>query len=61
MYFRYIDDILRDIKQHDIEDKVLEINKLHPSLKFTHECETNSSIAFLGMMNCCSGGEVAST
>ena len=61
MYFRYIDDILRDIKGHDIEDKVLEINKYHLSLKFTHECDTNSSIAFLDMMNCCSEGEVAST
>ena len=61
MYFRYMDDILRDIKRHDIEDKVLEINELHPSLKFTHECETNSSIAFLDMMICRSEGEVKST
>ena len=61
MYFRYMDDILRDIKRHDIEDKVLEINELHPSLKFTHECETNSSIAFLDMMICRSEGEVTST
>ena len=61
MYFRFIDDILRGIKGHDIEDKVLEINEYHLSLKFTHECETNSSIAFLDMMNCCSEGEVAST
>ena len=61
MYFRYMDDILRDIKGHDIEDKVLEINELHPSLKFTHECETNSSIAFLDMMICRSESEVTST
>ena len=58
MYFRYMDDILRDIKRPDIEDKVLEINDLHPSLKFTHEFETNSSIAFLDMMICRSEGEV---
>ena len=61
MYFRYMDDILRDIKRHDIEDKVLEINELHLSLKFSHKCEINSSIAFLDMMICRSEGEVTST
>ena len=59
--FRYVDDIVRDIKRHSIEDKVLEINELHPSLKFADECETNSSIAFLDMMICRSEGEVTST
>ena len=40
--FRYVDDIVRDIKRHSIEDKVLEINELHPSLKFADECETKA-------------------
>ena len=61
MYYRYMDDILRDIKRHDIRGKVLEINELHPSLKFTHECETNSSIAFLDMMICRTESELTST
>ena len=42
-----MDDILRDIKCHQVEDKLKEINNLHPSLQFTCERETSNSIAFL--------------
>lgn len=39
MYDRYMDDILRDIKLSQTEDKLKEINSLHPNLKFTAEQE----------------------
>ena len=45
----------------DIEDKALEINKLHASLKLTHERETNSSITFLDMMTCHYKSELTDT
>ena len=47
LYSRYMDDLLRDIKSHQIDNKLIEINRLHPSLKFTVEHETDSSIPFL--------------
>ena len=49
LYSRYMDDVLRDIKSHQIDNKLIEINRLHPSLKFTVERETDSSIPFLDM------------
>ena len=36
LYSRYMDDILRDIKKDEIAVELLEINNMHPSLKFTH-------------------------
>ena len=36
-----ISDIFRDIKRHDVEDKAVEINELHPSLKFNHNRDNN--------------------
>ena len=45
----FLDDVLRDIKSHQIDNKLIEINRLHPSLKFTVERETDSSIPFLDM------------
>ena len=50
IYSRYMDDILRNIKSYHVEEKLQEINQLHPSLKFTCERETNNSIAFLDML-----------
>ncbi len=61
LYFQYMDDILRDMKCHDVEDKLKEINNLHPSLQFTCERETNNSIAFLDMLICRSEGKLTST
>ena len=49
LYSRYMDDILRDIKNDRIDDKLKEINDIHPSLKFTVERENNTSIPFLDM------------
>ena len=47
LYTRYMDDILRDIEEGLIAQKLNEINSLHPALKFTVETETDG--AFLDM------------
>jgi len=51
VYFRYVDDILiiYDIHQTNIEDVLLEFNKLVPKLKFTIEKEENQKINFLDL------------
>ena len=49
LFSRYMDDILREVKKSRTEDKLNEINSLHPSLKFTIEEENQNSIAFLDM------------
>ena len=61
VYTRYMDDILRDISSDDIDDKLVEINSLHPSLKFTIEREVDSSIPFLDMRITRSGDTLQST
>jgi hypothetical protein len=50
-YFRYADDILiiYDIRQTNIEDVLLEFNKLVTKLKFTIEKEENQKINFLDL------------
>ena len=47
VYERYMDDILRDIKKNKVQEKLDEINRLHPNLKFTSEVESDERIAFL--------------
>ena len=37
LFTRYMDDILRDIKCNEIDNKLAEINNLHPNLTFTIE------------------------
>ena len=37
LFTRYMDDILRDIKRDEIDNKLVEINNLHPNLTFTIE------------------------
>ena len=39
MYFRYMDDVIRDIKTRRVEEKLAEINNLNPALDFTAERE----------------------
>ena len=41
LYDRYMDDILKEEKKEKIEQKLEEINKLHPNLKFTLEREND--------------------
>ena len=60
LYFRYMDDILRDIKKHHIKAKLEEINFLHSVLKFTREQE-NGSILFLDMRTCHHANILSST
>ena len=49
LYTRYMDDILRDINKNDIDQKLEELNSLHPLQSFTVERETNGTIPFLDM------------
>ena len=61
MYFRYMDDILRDINEVDIDTKLIEINRFHQSLKFTLETEADCSIPFLDLKLIRKGKEIQST
>ena len=56
-----MDDIIRNIKQIDIEEKLATINNLHPSLKFTIEREENGSIPFLDMKIIHNNGQLSLT
>ena len=49
LYYRYMDDIVREIKTENIDQKLNEINSYHPALKFTIEKETDNSLPFLDM------------
>jgi len=49
LYYRYMDDILRDIKYTNVEEKLDEINQYHPNLKFTIENEKDGCLPFLDM------------
>ena len=50
-YFRYIDDILliyaQDLDLHRITDR---LNNVEPSIKFTYELESNSTLPFLDII-----------
>lgn len=61
LYTRYMDDILRDIKCSAIDQKLQDINKLHPSLKFTIEQEENGTLPFLDMKIINDNGKLTST
>ena len=50
LFSRYMDDTIRDIKRNRKEEKLYELNNLHPSLKFTMEEEDdNGQLAMLDM------------
>ena len=61
LYARYMDDILQNMKVRLIDEKLEEINNLHPSLTFTIERENDSSIPFLDMRIINEGGNLSST
>ena len=42
-----MDDIIREIERAKIQEKLNEINQLHPKLKFTVEMEENGKLPFL--------------
>ena len=50
LFARYMDDILRSIKNFEVQQKLEEINNYHPSLKFTIERETEQTLPFLDML-----------
>ena len=58
---RYMDDILRSIRASHIQQKLEEINRLHPSLKFTIEIEINAKLPFLDMLIIRIGTKLSST
>ena len=49
LFERYMDDILRTIKEQFIQAKLKEINALHPNLKFTLEVEAEGKLSFLDL------------
>ena len=49
LYFRYMDDIIRDISSNKLQEKLQEINSYHESLKFTQEEESDGILPFLDM------------
>ena len=61
LFTRYMDDILRDIRRDDIDQKLTEINNLHPNLSFTIEREKEGTLPFLDMQLIHKGHQIAST
>ena len=61
LYFRYMDDILKDNKKINIEQKLHDINTLHESLTFTREREKDGSLPMLDMSILNEGGHLSST
>ena len=47
LYFRYMDDIFREIDEKQCENKLAEINNYHSSLAFTAEKEEGGELPFL--------------
>ena len=61
MYFRYMDDILKDNKKGNSNRALHEINLLHPSLKFTIEKEKDGALPMLDMNILNKQGNLSST
>jgi len=61
IFARYMDDIFRDIKSAEVDQKLVEINGFHPKLSFTIEREIGGRLAFLDMQLIHQGGRITST
>ena len=61
LYSRYMDDVLKEINTNTIDQKLEEINNLHPKLEFTLEREEDGCIPFLDMKIVHNGNELTST
>ena len=61
LYFRYMDDVLKNNKKTNIEQKLQDINALHPSLTFTREREKDGSLPMLDMSIKNDKGNLSST
>lgn len=49
LYFRYMDDIVKDQVVKDLDQKLISVNSLHRNLTFTHEREVDEEIPVLDM------------
>ena len=49
LYFRYMDDILKELNKSRAEEELRDINNLHPNLKFTLERENECQLPVLDM------------
>ena len=49
LYFRYMDDILKEVNREHVEQQLRDINQLHPNLKFTLERENEEQLPVLDM------------
>ncbi len=56
-----MDDVLREIKRAETDQKLTEINNLHPNLSFTIEREHNGTLPFLDMQLIHTGHRITST
>ena len=61
LFSRYMDDIIMIIKRCRVEEKLSQINSLHPNLKFTCEREVDGKLPFLDMMIINTNGRLSST
>ena len=60
LFSRYMDDILCSINRDKIDEHLVLINNLHPSLTFTHEVEKEGKLPFLDMYICNNNGILSS-
>ena len=51
-YFRYMDDILKEVNREHVEQQLREIYQLHPNLKFTLENTNEQQLQVLDMKIC---------
>ena len=58
---RYMDDILRTVKNDEVDTELNRINNLHPCLSFTSELEIDGKIPFLDMLILNSDGILSSS
>ena len=61
LYARYMDDIIQNMPTSEINQKLDDINNLHPSLKFTIERESDGQLPFLDMKILNVQGKLSST
>ena len=61
IYSRFMDDILRDIKEYRIDEKLREINDYHSNLTFTIGKEKGATLSFLDMKISRKDGKLTST
>ena len=61
LYARYMDDIIQNMPKNEINQKLEDINNLHPALKFTIERESEGQLPFLDMKILNVQGQLSST